>query len=98
MLDSWKQHLTKSVIMDLTVACDIVAFDRGALFCAAEAGRVRHEVVELAADAGGDPRTRRRDLWGSPLQPRLHRSQRRGLILQRAGFPWLAQGLSADTN
>lgn len=31
MLDSRKQHIPKSGIMDLTVACGIVAFDRGAL-------------------------------------------------------------------
>ena len=38
----------------------------------------------------------RRDLWGSPLQTRLQRSQWRGDLLQRPWFSWFAQGLKCE--
>ena len=97
-LDSRKEHKPKNCVLD-------AAADMGVAVLTEEEYLALQRLGEFDTKSSSwlqtPPEIRELGgaIWGSPLQPRLHRPQRCGLILQRPGISWLAQGLKTrDTD
>lgn len=67
--------------------------DRRRVPGAAEVRGIRSQDFMLGQNSRRHPKTRRCAVWRSSLWPRLHQAQRRAVLLQHQGVPWLLTGL-----